>query len=310
MNIYFSLLASLFLGVFSIFAQEGNSSKLTISEIMQGDDFVGHLPSNVQWATDSKTIYFDWNPDGVYSDSLYAYQLATDKIAQVDIETEYDLPSPRYILNKAKTKKVYEKQGDLYMMDLVSNKTIRITNTDNREGNPHFTDNESKIAYQSDNNILTWDIDTGATTQITDFKDKEKKEEKKNAKDEWLYKDQLGLFDVLRERKENSDEREKLMKRHDLKAPLTIYTDGKSAINQKMSPDGNYVTYVLMDRSKDKGTIVPHYVTESGYTEDQNTRSKVGDEPDTFELFIYDIAKRTTRAVVFDNLEGLDYVPE
>ena len=65
-----------------------------------------------------------------------------------------------------------------------------------------------------------------------------------------------------------------------------------------------------MDRPDSKGTIVPHFVTESGYTEDQNTRSKVGDEPTEYEMFIYDIKARKSYPVVLDNLEGLDYIPE
>ena len=63
-----------------IFAQKGNLSKLSIKQIMQGPDFVGHLPSRINWSDDSKTIYFNWNPEDAISDSLYAYQLSTEKI--------------------------------------------------------------------------------------------------------------------------------------------------------------------------------------------------------------------------------------
>ena len=45
------------------FAQQGNKSSLSIKKIMQGDDFVGHLPSNPQWSLDGQTLYFDWNPE-------------------------------------------------------------------------------------------------------------------------------------------------------------------------------------------------------------------------------------------------------
>ena len=37
---------------------------------MQGDDFVGHLPSNPQWSLDGQTLYFDWNPEKAQNDSL------------------------------------------------------------------------------------------------------------------------------------------------------------------------------------------------------------------------------------------------
>lgn len=294
----------------SINAQDGNLSKLSIKEIMKGDDFVGHLPSNANWSADGKTIYFDWNPHNTLSDSLYSYNLDNSNINQVDFNTEYNLPSNYVTFNTKRTKKIFEKHGDIFYVDLNSNKTTRVTHTEDHENNPHFTENESKVAYVNGKNIFTWDIATGATAQITDFKDKEEKEEKRDTKDEWLYKDQLSMFEVLRERKAKSDEEKKLMKRYDLKEPLKIYTEGKSVTNQGMSPNGKYVTYLLMKRSEDKKTIVPHYVTESGYTEDENTRSKVGDEPSLYEPFIYSIENRNVIPVVLDSLEGLEYVPE
>lgn len=100
------------------------------------------------------------------------------------------------------------------------------------------------------------------------------------------------------------------MKREDLKSALAIYTGEKSIANQQMSPDANYVTYLTVKKAEEEGTIMPRYVTESGYTEDEGTRSKVGDEPDTYKMFIYDIIKRKVDSVDFGNLEGLDYVPD
>ena len=295
-------------------AQENNNSTLSIKEIMQGDDFVGHLPSNANWSVDGKAIYFDWNPENAYSDSLYAYRVSLEKIEKIPFDQAYKLPSNYGTFNSTKSKKIYSKHGDVFIIDIPTSEITQITNTQDRESNVHYTKNETQIAYVRDNNIYTWDIETGVTKQITDFstkkEEKEEKEDKRSEKDEWLYQDQLALFDVLRERKEKKDQQEVFDKKENLKKPLAIYTDGKSIYNQQNSPDGKYVSYLTVKREDSKGTITPHYVTESGYTEDQNTRSKVGDTPDTYELFIYDIENRKTYPIVLDNLEGLDYVPE
>jgi len=304
-NIFIFLLGSTLL-----MAQEGNTSELSIKQIMQGDDFVGHLPSNVQWSSDGKTIYFDWNPDAVYSDSLYAYQLATEKIQKVDFDTEYNLPSTQVVLNTKRTQKIYAKNGDIFIMDAASNAITAITRTKEQESNPHFTANGTKVAYTKDNNIFTWDIASGTTTQITDFTDDKVEPEKKSSKDEWLYEDQLALFDVLRERKEKTDRHDTLIKRNDLRRPLTIYTGEKTVDHQQVSPDSNFVTYLTVKKPENKGTIMPNYVTESGYTENEKTRTKVGDEPDIYQMFIYDIVNRKVDSVDLGNLEGLDYVPE
>ena len=277
---------------------------------MKGSDFIGHLPSNVNWSSNSETIYFDWNPDANFSDSLYRYHLKNDKISKVDFETEFALPVSNVIYNKNKTKKVYSKYGDVYLVDVITNKKTQITETMDYESQVHFTENDTEVAYVKDKNIYNWNLKTGTTIQVTDFLIEEKKEKTKSEKDEWLYNDQLELFEVLKERKEKSDKRDTLMKRFDTKKPLKIYLEDKSVINQQMSPDGNYVTYVTAKYPENKKTIMPHYVTESGYTENENTRSKVGDELTEYNMFIYDIANRKTYPVVLDNLDGLDYIPE
>lgn len=291
-------------------AQKNNLSKLTIPEIMQGDGFVGHLPSHVNWSNNSDKIYFDWNPEAALSDSLYMYHLKSDKISKVDFETEYALVSFDFIFNTYKTKKVYTKHGDIFLVDVSSNKTLQVTQTMDYESQAHFTDNDNKIAYVNEKNIYTWDLETGTTTQVTNFVNEEKTEKPKSEKDIWLEKDQLELFEVLSARKEKLDKHDSLMTRFDTKKPLKIVLDGKSVTNQKMSPDGKYVTYVTAKKPENKKTIMPHYVTESGYTENENTRSKVGDELTEYSMFVYDIANKNKYPVVLDNLDGLDYIPE
>ncbi|MFB9053826.1 prolyl oligopeptidase family serine peptidase [Formosa undariae] len=291
-------------------AQDNNASALNIKQIMQGDNFIGHLPSNVHWAEHGNTIYFDWNPNHAFSDSLYAFNTNTKDIKKVSFDATLELPSSRGTFNSNKSKKIYSKHGDVFLMDIPSEKITQITNTQAYESQPHFTSNEKQIAYIQNNNLYTWDIDSGVTEQITNFTSKKDKEDKRSEKDEWLYQDQLDLFDVLKTRKAKQDQQDLLNDKADLKKPLPIYTDGKSISNLQISPNGKYVTYLTVKRKKNKGTITPHYVTESGYTEDQNTRSKVGDTPDTYELQVYDIANRKTYPVILDNLEGLDYIPE
>ncbi|HUH46623.1 MAG TPA: prolyl oligopeptidase family serine peptidase, partial [Arenibacter sp.] len=271
---------------------------------------IGHLPSDPRWSMDGETLYFDWNPEGAYSDSLYAYPLKKSKILKSDFETEFNLPPSLGTLNKEKSLKLYSRHGDIFKVDLKTRTITQITDTEEQESNPHFTDNGTQIAYVRNNNLYSWNISDGSTVQLTNFRTKEA-EEKKSIKNEWLYNDQLALFEVLRTRKAKTDEEEKQRKRREAKSPLPIDLEGKSISNLKISPDGKYITYLTTKHPKDKeGTIVPHYITESGYTEDQHTRSKVGDQPSEYELLVYDIENRKAYPVVLDNLEGLDYVPE
>ena len=277
---------------------------------MQGNDFVGHRPSSPYWSTDGQTLYFDWNPDGALSDSLYAYSINNKDIKKVGFLQANVLPSSRLTYNQAKTEAVYSKNGDIFLLDVDTYQSKPIIKTQSRESNPHFTDNGKSIAFEKDGELFTWNIASGLLEQKTQFVKSKEKEPQRDTKDEWLYQDQLGIFDVLQERKAKRDAGEEISKKLEALEPLEIETKGKRVISLQIDPSGSYITYVLMDRPESKGTIVPHFVTESGYTEDQNTRSKVGNEPTQYEMFVYDIKNRKNYPVVLDNLEGLDYVPE
>jgi len=310
MGKYIPSLVFLFISCNALLAQQGNVSPLKIKDIMKGDEFVGPRPSSPHWSADGGTLYFEWNPNGALSDSLYAHSLANGQTQKVGFLEAHALPSPRIEFNGERTQGVYAKNGDLFLLDPLTNSTTQITKTGDRESSPHFSHNGKRIAYTLDGELLTWEIATGITEQLTRFVKNRDREPKRDSKDEWLYQDQLELFDVLRQRKAKKDAGEKIEEKLEALQPLELETDGKSVMGLQVDPSGRFVSYLLVERSRPKGTIVPHFVTDSGYTEDQNTRSKVGDEPTQYEMFLYDRSTRKNYPVVLDNLEGLDYVPE
>ena len=53
----------------------GYSQSLTVDYIMRDPKWMGTSPSNAFWSNDSKTVYFNWNPQKQISDSLYAFAI-------------------------------------------------------------------------------------------------------------------------------------------------------------------------------------------------------------------------------------------
>ena len=298
---------------FSLSAQKTNISALSIDQIMQGERFIGHLPSNVEWSVAGDRFYFYWNPENAFSDSLYAYDLSSGKITKVAFEQRYELPQ-QIQYNASGDKLVYTAHGDIFYQDLKNGKKVCITATSARESNPAFVENDTKVVYSMNRNLYTWDITEGTTSQITDFKNSGKSSGNNNIpddpKDKWLYEQQLSMFTVLAEKKAKREAGKTELEKEKQMRPLPLYLSGKSLMWANLSPDGNFVTYLLMKRNKSKSTEIPHFVTESGYTEHQNTRPKVGTKPAKFELYIYDIKKRETHKIDLTQLKGYDYVPE
>src|SRR5206468_9689831 len=68
--------------------------------------------------------------------------------------------------------------------------------------------------------------------------------------------------------------------------------------NLSLSPDGKYVIATITEPGAgSKNTIVPNFVTESGYTEDISGRTKVGDTQGRARLTIINVESGETKNI-------------
>ncbi|MGC3948275.1 MAG: prolyl oligopeptidase family serine peptidase [Chryseolinea sp.] len=303
MMTFFRFIAILF--VVSTGVQAQVLEKLTVEKIMRDPKWIGVAPTSPHWSPDSKTLYFNWNPEAAPSDSLYAYGIAskaTRKATSLERSTSAPL-SVQY--NNNFTKAVYERNGDIFMFDLTTNKIAQITNTTGNEFGPEFSADDHSIIFSSGMNLFRWTISSGAFTQLTDFKTGSKPGKSSSDQESWLKADQLKYFQVLNERNAKSEQRKKLLQKETPKHPKEIYVDDRSVELTKLSPDQKYVTYRLSKKSSSKTTIVPNYVTASGFTEDISARTKVGVASNPSDFYLYDIARDTTYLIKLSDIPGI-----
>ncbi len=280
---------------------------LTVEKIMRDPKWIGVAPTNVFWGEDSKQLYFNWNPEKNAGDSLYTISLISRVPQKVSPAVRRVLPSQNGNYNRTSTKKVYEKNGDVFLLDIITGKITQITFTNEREFNPAFSLNETKILFTAASNLYSWEIGTGTFTQLTDFRKGTKKADAKlTEQDKWLKADQLAYFQILRERNANRKASEKIQKADRPDRPKEIYIEEKNVDQIQLSPDGKTVTFRLTKTSGAKTTIVPSYVTESGFTEDISSRTKVGAPQNVSELWVYSIAKDTVLAVKTNDIPGIN----
>lgn len=292
---------------------------LTVETIMQGPrQWVGTSPSGVFWSDDSRTIYFNWNPDKNLGDSLYKITLPGGKYVpatkpvKVSIAERRTLTPAEADYNRARTLRLYAKYGDIFLLDRKTGQVRTLTNTVDRESNPTFSGDEKAVLFTRASNLFRIDLATGLTEQLTNFDPGAKRPTPGSTSQEsWLKRDQLALFDVLKDRKAKRDEAERTTKAEQPRRPKTIYTEGKSVMNASLSPNGRVVTFALMKAATGaKSTIVPSFVTESGFTEDLPARTKVGAPLSAVEFMVYDIARDTALSVSLANLPGITDKPD
>jgi len=302
----------IFLSISLTLAQE--LEELTVQKIMRDPAWIGHSPDNFYWGENSNQLFFNWNPDNNPSDSLYAYNLESGEIKPVNHKQEMSFPDRYGIYNKEKTEKLFVRNGNLYLAEIKTGNIEILIESAQRISNPSFSPNEDKIYYSIDNNIYSWNWESGKTRQLVIFNSEaepKEKSDRKSDKEEWLNNQQLELISVLKERNEKKEKSEAYKNSIESEGIPTVYLDGKRLIESTLSPDGNYVIYRLyISPNGNDNTIVPDYVTESGNTEDLRARSKVGGDQAYMELGIFNLNTRENKMVSIDEVNGLNQIPE
>ncbi|HRO45465.1 prolyl oligopeptidase family serine peptidase [Agriterribacter sp.] len=305
---------ALLMGSF-VFAQ--SLAPLTVEKIMRDPKWIGASPSNPLWSADGKTLYFNWNPDMAPADSLYYITSHNTIPKKVPSFQKEDIVYARDItFNAAKTAYVYAKEGDVFISDSKTGKIKRITQTAEVESAPGFSFNDTKVVYCLNYNLYAWDIANGEIIQLTAFQKGDdplanEKSKKPNSQEEWLKEDQLNRIAVLKERKEKKDATDAYAKSlPETKKLRIIYTGSKSVRDLQISPGGRFVSYILLKEATGaRHTIIPSYVTESGFTEDISGRTKVGAPFESAELFVFDRERDTVIAVTTEAIPGIRDLP-
>jgi len=286
---------------------------LTIEKIMRDPKWIGVAPSDIKWSDDGKKIYFKWNTDNTFRDELY-YITPNNFTPQKVSDKERGEITPIYgsKWNQAHTLKVYSRGGDIYLENIKSGKTIQLTRTTDTESSPTFNADGSEVLFIKADNLYALKLNGGELMQLTNFVASAKKDKTDDETEQakWLKQQQLELFDIIKldDKNKKLDAEEK--KKFQPKKIKELITDGRDIDNVELSPDGRYITYRLTKSPEDKNTIVPNYVTASGYTEDIQNRTKVGGPQSVCESFIYDTQRDSVYSINTKNIVGIKDLPD
>ncbi|RYY71035.1 MAG: S9 family peptidase [Chitinophagaceae bacterium] len=312
----------LFLGLLITGAMVNGQSplgKLTVEKIMRDPKWIGTSPAGLSWSADSKYLFFNWNPVAAPADSLYIISKENKTPVKADPTTIKQMVwATAVVYNNTRTAYAYAKNSDIYLTDVRSGKTTRVVNTADFEYSPQFSFSDTKLVYIRNQNLYAWDIIKGETEQLTRIQAgpgnrsaAKERSDNDNDQEKWLRKDQLSNFEILKQRKVKKEATEAYNKITKDKDVRSIGIDDKNMQSLTISPDGRFVSYRLFKSAPgNKGTVVPDYVTESGFTTDLPARTKVGELQGTYEMFIYDRELDSLFNIQVDSLPGIKDLPD
>ncbi|RYY52926.1 MAG: S9 family peptidase, partial [Chitinophagaceae bacterium] len=247
------------------------------------------------------------------------------------------VPAGSVSYNRERTAYVFTRNGDVYYVDIKSGRQKQLTQTTDNESGAVFSFEGRSVVYSRAQNLYAWDIISGETKQLTNFKSGEaaatpafggtgrgggaggpvaagatprSPEAAGNAQENWLKKDQLEQFQVLKERRDKKEAADTWTKNARPKELRAIALEDKILQGVTIDPTGRYISYVLTKPATgNKSTIVPNYVTETGFTTDIPARTKVGTTAGTSVLYLYDRTADTVYQLKADSIPGIRDIP-
>jgi dipeptidyl aminopeptidase/acylaminoacyl peptidase len=302
-------------GLLCLFAVAHAQSTLSVDYIMRDPKWMGTFPSAHSWSEDSKQIFFKYNLENDPADSLYKIDLSQpSQISKVHWPEEKSLRKELSTFNHDQSLRLYKEKNTVYLEDRKKGSASALFEWYESLSNLQFLANENLISFNSGSNVYLVDRITGKITKLTSIINGPKPAgtgTPQNGKVPFLEAENLELLQVVRERKEAQQQsrtyRESIRSKSN---EFVFYTEGKNLSNMQLSPDARFVTFSVFSTVTNKNTKVPDYTAASGYTEDLNTRPKVGTQPNKVEIGIYDLERDTVYYIKPSNLPGIKDLPD
>lgn len=279
-------------------AQPAKPFELTIENIMRGPGLVGYEPTAIRWSQDGSKVFFQWkqatDPTSKPFDTYVVNRDGSGLHKLTEDEARYSAPPAQGgDLSKDKKSTVYTNGGDLYAMDHASGKARRITHTNDVESAPRFLRDGKRITFVRNSNLYLLSLDSPVIEQLTDIRPagSPPAEPKKGTESqEFLKKEERELLAIVKDRATRREEEEARRKKDNPRKPY-ILQGRQTVASLQLTPDEKHVVAIVMEPGADaKTAIVPNFVSESAYTEDLQTRNKVGDVQARTRLAWIDVA--------------------
>ena len=255
--------------------------ELTVASIMRGPLLVGRSPDEVRWSADSRFVWYRWRHPEARDTSTHLYRVPAAGGAPVlvpDSVAYWAAPAQNGDWTLDHTRRAEERNGDIFVVDATTGREHRITQTPTTERNPHLSPDGRTVYFTSGGNVWAVGVDGGTLRQLTDLRteDAPRPDSAKGQRGA-LEAQQRELFGVIRDRRAERERGEQLDSLHRQVRP--VYLGKNTTLNgAEVSPSGRYALITVGQRAEgQKQPIVANFVTESGYTEPINVRTKVGD---------------------------------
>ncbi len=283
---------------------------ITIDQAMADPDWIGAPVEQAWWSVDGHDLYYRVKQKGTSIRDVHRIALADGKDEIVDPKAIANADGPDAVFDRARSRAAFVRNGDVFIRELASGRLIQVTRTPQAEASPQFSADGRALHYRSGNDWFVYDIAGGVSGYAAIVKADKDPDAKKP--DEFAAQ-QLRQFSTLRTIKDDRDAQKKhadaFAKGDRTSAPLPFYIgDDVSIQGTSLSPDGRSLLIVTTSKGYDEGKKgkLQRFVTESGYEEQEDERTRVGrNDPAPQSLLLLDLVKHAQHPLSLEELPGI-----
>ncbi len=286
---------------------------LTIEQVMADPDWIGAPVERAWWAWDGQRVQYELKREGSLIRDSYEQAIDATAGARVEDAQRGRLDAANPVYDAQRQRMLFVRNGDVFLRDLRSGALTQLTRTAEAETQPRFA-TDGGVIWRSGSTWLRWSPQ-GGIAQIAILR--AEKDPAADPKPDALREQQLRTIATLardREQREAARKQDEAWRKADpTRAPAPIYLGEEVRIEDgALSPDGRHALVVTRRKNADEGQggRMPKYVTESGYEEFQEVRTRVGrNAPPAHQLWLVDVDAGGVREIRFDALPGISADP-
>ena len=303
---------SLLLFVAPLAAQPAQA--LTLDQIMADPDWIGPPVERAWWSWDGSHAYYSAKREGSQIRDTFTVDIGGGQAQLVDGAERAEIDGLVPVYDATRSRAAFIRNGDVFIRDLRSGALDQLTRGEANASSLLWGIDGALVWRVGNDRWYRWTAGRGVTEAAVV---KTQDSPAKPPKADHLREHQMRLFETLRaERAEREAQRlqEQDWQREDpTQAPPPVYLGSDVTLaGSALSPDGRWLLAATTAKKAERGQggKMPRYVTESGYEEAEDVRTRVGrNDPAPMTFWLVDLREGEPRKLDLGTLPGISDDP-
>ncbi|MEO8001416.1 MAG: S9 family peptidase [Arenimonas sp.] len=303
------------LAVLASVSVQAQTTPITLDQAMAHPDWIGTPVEGAWWSWDSQNLQYNQKRAGSPIRDTFVVSKAGGSAKKVEVSELANEDGNSFVFDARHQQALFVRNGDVFLRNLANGSLLQVTRSNEAEADPRFSADGTAVLYRQDNQWFRWSLNSHlqepAALPVAE------NDPNKAAKADELRDMQLRLISTLKRIKNDRDELK-------AKAEADRRADSTRAINKAylgsdiqidwtaLSPAGQWLLAVTSVKGADEGRVgkLQKYVTESGYEEFEDERTRVGrNSPTPQNLKLVNPRTGVAQDISLDGLPGIAIDP-